>query len=81
MQVVNYWSKSKCNFVSGRDPSGLPLNIKKNETLKIFIGELCRTINLEFEGEILGPPDFQIYRFSPSENTLNSSKENLKLKI
>jgi hypothetical protein len=71
-QVLNYWSKPECNLVSGHDPSGLPLNLSKNETVDLFIGELCRNIQLKFETQISTQNEFQVFRYSPIENALNS---------
>uniref|UniRef100_A0A6G1SEV4 Lysosome membrane protein 2 n=1 Tax=Aceria tosichella TaxID=561515 RepID=A0A6G1SEV4_9ACAR len=57
-----FWPADKCNVINGSDGTLFPPPIKRTEPLYIFNQELCRTVNLVFDG----PSDvrsIQAYRF------------------
>ena len=60
---LDYWSLPKCNNVSGRDPTGLPLGIQKSDTLDVFIGELCRPLVFKYVKELTVHEEFETYRY------------------
>lgn len=45
-----FWPADKCNVINGSDGTLFPPPIKSSEPLYIFNQELCRTVNLVFDG-------------------------------
>ena len=71
-KTMNYWFTDKCNQVSGNSPDSLPLQIDKNDTMKLFFGPICRPLHFKFSKEVTVDSDFQTMRFIPEETSFSS---------
>ena len=70
--TLNYWSSPSCNQVSGRDPSGLPLNLSPSDNMDLFIGQICRPLLFKFEKNTVVDNEFATMRFIPEETSFSS---------
>ncbi len=55
MTTLNYWPAQypQCNSLEGaRDPSGWPLDLKKEDAVDLFIGGVGRDITFKYEKEV-----------------------------
>ncbi len=50
---LDYWSEDHCNSLDAvRAPGGFPLDIDKSDVYRVFLGQLCRTINFKYKKEV-----------------------------
>ncbi len=54
MRRLNYWlPDSHCNSLEGsRDAGGMPLDLGKDQTLKLFLGQVGRNIDFKYSKEV-----------------------------
>ncbi|XP_032672860.1 scavenger receptor class B member 1 isoform X1 [Odontomachus brunneus] len=74
--TLGHWTTQECDSVMGTDGSIFPPHITKQTILKIFDKDLCRTLPLVFERDVIGAGEVPGYRFAPPENVF-TSVENL----
>ena len=50
---LDYWGKGECNAIRGTDGSLFHPEVAKNETLYIFNKDLCQSLPLIFQEEVM----------------------------
>ncbi|KAM4635090.1 lysosome membrane protein 2 isoform 2-T3 [Polymixia lowei] len=72
---LSFWTSDQSNSINGTDGSAFHPLLSKDERLYIFTSDLCRTIFMEFEKDVVvkGIP---AYRFTPPRAVLASKEEN-----
>ncbi|KAM4527349.1 lysosome membrane protein 2-like isoform 1-T1 [Odontesthes bonariensis] len=72
---VNFWSSNESNSIVGSDGGAFHPLLDKNERIYVFTPDLCRTIYMEFEKDVMvkGIP---AYRFTPPRSVFASKEEN-----
>lgn len=72
---LTYWTSDHSNSINGSDGSAFHPLLEKTERIYIFSPDLCRTIYMDFDGEVKvkGIP---AYRFTPPSSVLASKEEN-----
>ena len=63
---LTFWKNdtgSMCNAIQGTDGSTFHPDVKKNETLHIFNRDLCRSLPLVYEKEVIDGNGIPGYRF------------------
>ncbi|XP_054721592.1 lysosome membrane protein 2-like [Uloborus diversus] len=75
MSKIPFWKDHYCNMMNGTDGSQFPPPVTKNDVLYVYTPELCRSVFLEFDKEVLvqGIPAL---RFVTPERLFASPKEN-----
>lgn len=61
---LNWWTSDECNMINGTNGASFHPIVTKNETLYMFISDLCRSLYAKYEEDVTvkGIPG---YRFSP----------------
>uniref|UniRef100_A0A1A8E732 Scavenger receptor class B, member 2 n=1 Tax=Nothobranchius kadleci TaxID=1051664 RepID=A0A1A8E732_NOTKA len=72
---LTFWSTNESNSIAGSDGSAFHPLLNKDERIYIFTPDLCRTIYMDFEKDVVvkGIP---AYRFTPPSSVLASKEEN-----
>ncbi|XP_056146581.1 lysosome membrane protein 2 [Lampris incognitus] len=72
---LSFWNSNQSNSINGTDGSAFHPLLSKNERLYVFTSDLCRSIFLEFEKDVVvkGIP---AYRFTPPRDVFASKEEN-----
>ncbi|KAM3873951.1 lysosome membrane protein 2-like [Diretmus argenteus] len=72
---LSFWTTNQSNSINGTDGSAFHPLLSKEERLYVFTPDLCRSIYMEFEKDVVvkGIP---AYRFTPPESVLASKEEN-----
>ena len=70
-EKLDYWSSEQCNTMTGRDPSGLPLLVTRNDKMNLFIGQMCRPLIFQFDKEVRVDDEFEALRFVPEVTSLS----------
>uniref|UniRef100_A0A1A7X9Q1 Scavenger receptor class B, member 2 n=1 Tax=Iconisemion striatum TaxID=60296 RepID=A0A1A7X9Q1_9TELE len=72
---LTLWSTNESNSIAGSDGSAFHPLLNKDERIYIFTPDLCRTIYMDFEKDVVvkGIP---AYRFTPPRSVLASKEEN-----
>ncbi|XP_021917908.1 scavenger receptor class B member 1-like [Zootermopsis nevadensis] len=61
---LHHWSGKDCNRIDGTDGSLFPPNlVKRNSTIHVFSGEICRRFPLEYSEDIIAHGRFPALRF------------------
>lgn len=65
-----YWKTDKCNVVEGTDGSQFaPSFIQNNKTVTVYVKDICRKFDLEFEKDVLVFDDLPAKRYrSPMDS-------------
>lgn len=59
-----YWKTPKCNLVEGTDGSQFaPSDIQKGETVTVYVKDICRKFDLEFEEDVTVYGDLPAKRY------------------
>lgn len=72
---LSWWS-GQCNDIKGSDGFVYPPNLTKNDKVHIYNRDLCRSIPLEFEKEIVDGNGIPGFRFVPPSNVFGTPNEN-----
>lgn len=75
-EKLTWWSGDKCNEVKGTDGFIYKPNLSKSENIYLFNRDLCRSIPLEFNKEIVNANGIPGYRFVPTANVFGTPQEN-----
>ncbi|XP_071378230.1 lysosome membrane protein 2-like isoform X1 [Centroberyx affinis] len=72
---VSFWTSNQSNSINGTDGSAFHPFLSKDERLYVFTSDLCRSIHMEFEKDVVvkGIP---AYRFTPPRSVFASKEEN-----
>ncbi|XP_078478298.1 lysosome membrane protein 2-like [Lampetra planeri] len=72
---LTFWTSNQSNSINGSDGSAFHPLLTKDERIYIFTPDLCRSIYMEFEKDVVvkGIP---AYRFTPPRSVLASKEEN-----
>ncbi|KAJ8285210.1 hypothetical protein GJAV_G00023570 [Gymnothorax javanicus] len=75
LREMTWWSSNQSNMINGTDGSAFHPLLSKNELLYIFAADLCRSIHLAYEKDVVvkGIP---AYRFAPPQDVLASPEHN-----
>lgn len=73
---MGFWTSPECDSVMGTDGSIFPPHITKETVLKVFDKDLCRTLPLVYQHDVVAAGGVPGYRFSPPKNVF-TSVENL----
>lgn len=73
---LKWWSGDKCNQVKGTDGFIYKPNVQKTDVLHVFNRDLCRSIPLVFEKDIVDKNGIPGYRFVPQSNVFGTPQEN-----
>ncbi|XP_014479622.1 PREDICTED: scavenger receptor class B member 1 [Dinoponera quadriceps] len=73
---LGHWTTQECDSVMGTDGSIFPPHITKETVLKVFEKDLCRTLPLVYQHDVVSAGDVPGYRFSPPTNVF-TTVENL----
>ncbi|GAB1862064.1 Scavenger receptor class b member 1 [Camponotus japonicus] len=71
---LGFWTTPECDSIMGTDGSIFPPHITKETVLKVFDKDLCRTLPLVFQREVIAAGGIPGYRFSPPTNVFTSEK-------
>ncbi|XP_020294753.1 scavenger receptor class B member 1 [Pseudomyrmex gracilis] len=69
---LGYWTTPECDSIMGTDGSIFPPHITKQTVLKVFDKDLCRTLPLVFQREVIAAGGIPGYRFSPPTDVFTS---------
>lgn len=59
-----YWKTEKCNMVEGTDGSQFaPTDIQKDKTVTVYVKDICRKFDLEFEEDVIVFGDLPAKRY------------------
>lgn len=74
-KLMSFWATNQSNMINGSDGSAFHPLLTKEERLNVFTADLCRSIHMLFEKEVVvkGIP---AYRFTPPRAVLASGKNN-----
>jgi len=72
---LDFWSTEECNAIKGTDGSIFHPDVTKNETLYIFNRDLCQSLPLVYQEEVMHQ-DINTYRFVPPANVFATPQEN-----
>ena len=82
---LSFWKNdtgSMCNAIRGTDGSTFHPDIKKDETLHIFNRDLCRSLPLVYEKEVIDGNGIPGYRFVILKfYSLDKLKPNMYIKL
>ncbi|XP_072311485.1 lysosome membrane protein 2c isoform X2 [Eucyclogobius newberryi] len=72
---LNWWTTDECNMINGTNGASFHPVVTRNETLYMFVSDLCRSLYAEYEEDVSvkGIPG---YRFSPPTKVFASAKVN-----
>ncbi|KAL6257646.1 hypothetical protein P5V15_011225 [Pogonomyrmex californicus] len=73
---LGFWTTQECDSIMGTDGSIFPPHITKETVLKVFDKDLCRTLPLVYQRDVIAAGGIPGYRFSPPTNVF-TSVENL----
>lgn len=72
-----WWSGDKCNKLEGStDGFVFRPNLSKNDEIRVFNRDLCRSIPLKFSEEFVDPNGIPGYRFVPPSDVFGTPAEN-----
>ncbi|KAF5894663.1 lysosome membrane protein 2-like, partial [Clarias magur] len=76
-KFLSFWATNQSNMINGTDGSAFHPFLTKKERLNVFTADLCRSIYMLFEKEVMvkGIP---AYRYTPPRAVLASGKNNLE---
>jgi len=74
---LDFWSSEECNEIRGTDGSLFHPDVKKEDVLNIFNMNLCQSLPLVFQEEVVHK-DINTYRFVPPSNVFGTPEENSK---
>ncbi|XP_040570236.1 scavenger receptor class B member 1 [Lepeophtheirus salmonis] len=72
---LDVWSGDQCNDIRGTDGTIFPPGFAKNKTLYVFSPDLCQSLPLVFEKEII-TNDIPGYRYIPPSNVFSGPAKN-----
>ncbi|XP_017347672.1 lysosome membrane protein 2 [Ictalurus punctatus] len=74
-KLMSFWATNQSNMINGTDGSAFHPFLTKEERLNVFTADLCRSIHMFFEKEVVvkGIP---AYRYTPPRAVLASGKNN-----
>ncbi|KAB5549199.1 hypothetical protein PHYPO_G00064640 [Pangasianodon hypophthalmus] len=74
-KMMSFWATNQSNMINGTDGSAFHPFLTKEERLNVFTADLCRSIYMLFEKEVVvkGIP---AYRYTPPRAVLASGKNN-----
>ncbi|KAF4077038.1 hypothetical protein AMELA_G00203540 [Ameiurus melas] len=74
-KLMSFWATNQSNMINGSDGSAFHPFLTKEERLNVFTADLCRSIHMLFEKEVVvkGIP---AYRYTPPRAVLASGKNN-----
>ncbi|MCI4386875.1 hypothetical protein PGIGA_G00067810 [Pangasianodon gigas] len=74
-KMMSFWATNQSNMINGTDGSAFHPFLTKEERLNVFTADLCRSIYMLFEKEVMvkGIP---AYRYTPPRAVLASGKNN-----
>lgn len=70
--MLGHWTTPECDSIAATDGSIFPPHITRETTLKIFEKDLCRTLPLVYQRDIVGAGEIPGYRFSPPLDVFTS---------
>ncbi|GIX80405.1 lysosome membrane protein 2 [Caerostris darwini] len=73
--IVDWWDDDKCNTISGTDGVQYAPGLTRNQSLRLFNPNLCRTLPLEYEKDVT-VHGIKSLRFSMPANTFATSDIN-----
>jgi len=76
---LSFWKNdtgSMCNAIQGTDGSTFHPDIKKDETIHIFNRDLCRSLPLVYQKDVIDGNGIPGYRFIPPNNVFAPPEEN-----
>ncbi|XP_024868654.1 scavenger receptor class B member 1 [Temnothorax curvispinosus] len=74
--ALGFWTTQECDSIMGTDGSIFPPHITKETVLKVFDKDLCRTLPLVYQRDVIASGGIPGYRFSPPTNVF-TTVENL----
>jgi len=72
---LDFWGDDECNAIKGTDGSLFHPEVQKNETLFIFNKDLCQSLPLVFQEEVMHH-GLNTFRFVPPANVFGTPQEN-----
>jgi len=74
-EKLDFWTTEDCNTIRGTDGSIFHPDINRNETLYIFNMNLCQSLPLVYQQDVVHN-EINTYRFVPPSNVFGSPEEN-----
>jgi len=76
MTSLPFWNDTYCDMMNGTDGTQFPPNsITRDTTVRMFVTQLCRSMYLNFEKQVLSSP-FEALRFTAPPSMLASPTKN-----
>jgi len=73
--MLDFWGDDECNSIKGTDGSLFHPGVQQNETLYIFNKDLCQSLPLVFQEEVVHH-GMNTFRFVPPANLFGTPQEN-----
>lgn len=74
-KIMTYWATNQSNMINGSDGSAFHPFLNKDERLRVFTPDLCRSIYMQFEKEV-SVRGIPAYRFTPPRDVLANATNN-----
>ena len=70
-KLLPFWNTRQCNMINGSDGTVYPPGADENSTMYLFARDICRSMPLQFEKEVLHS-GVRTLRFTPPLNVFDS---------